>query len=394
MLSHLMIKNLALIDELSLELDAGLNMVTGETGAGKSIIIGAVQTIMGARVERGMMRDGAKRCDLQAVFELTDAAVVAAVDTILDAAGAPACDGGQLLLGRTITEKTTRNFANATAVTAQTLRAIGDLLVDVHGPYDHQSLLRPARQLAVLDAYSSVSKLRAELDAGWARLRDARDALAAAEAEIPSPETIDVLRYQVKEITRAAIDPDEETELNATHAIAANAQEVLGILGAAQDLATEGDGAVVDQLRSLNRVLSGLDRIDADTADRFAALVESSITEIQTLSDEIADYVERIDVDPTAFEQMEERLGIYQRLKRKYGGTVESALAYADEAAEKLARLENHGQYCQTLRDGITAIEAEVMQTARALSAKPTTDEELEQIQDLLQKIKEEPRDQ
>jgi DNA repair protein RecN (Recombination protein N) len=161
MLTTLRIKNFALVDELTLELSPGYNVITGETGAGKSILIGALTLVLGERADRTLIRDGTDVCSVEAVFDVSG--LRAPLREFLEENGLDACQDGQLILKRSVTAAgTNRQFVNGSPTALSTLAAVGEWLVDIHGPHDHQSLLQPARQLAILDAFG---KLEAEVDA-------------------------------------------------------------------------------------------------------------------------------------------------------------------------------------------------------------------------------------
>ncbi|MBI9021133.1 MAG: AAA family ATPase, partial [Verrucomicrobia bacterium] len=158
MLSRLNIRNLALVDSVSIEFRRGLNVITGETGAGKSLLIGALRLLLGDRADKSMIRTGETTCGIDAIFELADPSDVNAV---LEEYGLPPCDEGQLVIRRTITESSSKNLVNDSPVTLPVLKALGNVLVDMHGPYDHQSLLRTDAQLDILDAFGQLEADRA-----------------------------------------------------------------------------------------------------------------------------------------------------------------------------------------------------------------------------------------
>ena len=157
MLSTLRIKNFALIDELELELGSGLNIITGETGAGKSIVIGALQLLTGRRADRSLIRKGADTCEIGGIFEF-DASdgVLSDINAILESSGVPQCEAGQLIIRRIFKANSARNYINSSPVTLNLVNQVGDMIVDMHGPYDHQLLLQPKKQLTLLDAFAGL----------------------------------------------------------------------------------------------------------------------------------------------------------------------------------------------------------------------------------------------
>src|SRR6266404_5311857 len=210
MLTTLRIKNLALVADLTLELQPGLNIITGETGAGKSILIGAINLILGQRADRTLIRSGSESCSVEALFDVSKSKFPLA--QFLDENGLEPCEDGQLVLRRTFTAAgTNRQFINGSPTTLNILGALGEWLVDIHGPHDHQSLLHPSKQLDILDAFGNLRPARA----AFAELVRRRALLEAEKAALIVDEKtysqqLDLLRFQVNEITTARLHPDEE----------------------------------------------------------------------------------------------------------------------------------------------------------------------------------------
>jgi DNA repair protein RecN (Recombination protein N) len=227
MLTTLRIKNLALVADLTLELRPGCNVISGETGAGKSIIIGALNLVLGERADRTLLRAGAESCAVEAVFEI--AKLARSLAPLLEEHGLEPCEDNQLVLKRVFTAAgANRQFVNGSPATLAALAAIGELLVDMHGPHDHQSLLHPAKQLAILDAFGGLTSQVA----AFAELVRRRAALETEKAALIVDERtyaqqLDLLRHQVQEITAARLQPDEEAEVEAEHHRASNAARLL-----------------------------------------------------------------------------------------------------------------------------------------------------------------------
>src|SRR5215468_2742810 len=203
MLTTLRIKNLALVADLALELQPGYNVITGETGAGKSILIGALSLVLGGRADRTLLRSGEDTCTVESVFDVR--ALRAPLAAFLEDSGLEPCEESQLVLKRSFTlSGANRQFVNGSPTTLQTLARIGEWLVDIHGPHDHQSLLHPARQLDILDAFGALGPLR---EAFAAQVRRRAELVAEKAALIVDERTyaqqLDLLRHQVREITDA-----------------------------------------------------------------------------------------------------------------------------------------------------------------------------------------------
>ena len=231
MLTLLKIRNLALVDELVWELGPGLIGVTGETGAGKSVIVGALKLVLGERADKSLIRTGEESCSVEAVFELGDAREI---NAILEDGGLDPCEDTQLIVRRVIGQNANRQFINDSPVTLNLLKRLGEHLIDLHGPHDHQSLLSTERQLAMLDAYAGAEQAHAayrERHRAWraksTELEELRHAENASEQEI------ELLRYQIQEIDAANLKPDDEQDLEDRWRRDANSSRLLETAAAA-----------------------------------------------------------------------------------------------------------------------------------------------------------------
>ncbi len=370
MLSELTIRNFALIDKLTIEFDTGFNIITGETGAGKSIVIGALQLLLGQRPDKSQIRQGADHCDVHAVYTLGEVpATLKRLGAVLDDAGAQPCDDGQLIVSRRITSSGVKNYINAAPTTARLLRDVGGLLVDVHGPYDHQSLAQPARQLAYIDAFATLGDVFRTYQTCYGRLSELRQEMAACKADAPPPDQIDIIRHQIREIRDADLQPDEDTDVTTRHAVAANSRQILELLNAGNDRLA-GENGVTEILSAIMRDLLQLERYDADTSRRLTAGLDDIMVGLTGLEDELNDYAQRIDIDPAEFNQLEQRLAVIRKLKQKYGDTVADILHFADKAEARLAGVDNLEARLAAFRQQIADAETDVAAAARELSGK------------------------
>src|SRR5579864_5466956 len=247
MLSTLRIKNLALVADLTLELRPGYNVITGETGAGKSILIGALNLVLGERADRTLIRSGSDNCSVEAVFDVTNLKVP--LKEFLEENGLEPCEDKQLVLKRVFTSAgANRQFVNGSPTTLAALATIGEWLVDIHGPHEHQSLLHAAKQLAILDAFGGLHKER-EAFAELVRRRAALEAEKAALIidEKTYAQQLDLLRFQVNEITAARLQPGEDEQVEQEHQRASNAAKLLQLSQAALDLLAENESALLTQ---------------------------------------------------------------------------------------------------------------------------------------------------
>jgi len=369
MLTTLRIKNLALVPDLTIEWPSGLVVITGETGAGKSIILGALDLVLGERADRALLRSGADSCSVEAVFDVSR--LRAPLAAFLEANGVEPCENGQLVLKRSFTAAgANRQFINGTPTTLNVLAAVGQWLVDVHGPHEHQSLLHPARQLAILDAFGNLQ----EEAAAFAALTRRRAGLEAEKAALIVDEKtymqqLDLLRFQVGEINAAKLRADEEAALERDYQRASNAAKLLQLSQAALSLLSEDENAVLNQAGAAGRLLQELRRLDADAAP-LVALFEQAVATLRELPRELSRYAGQIDLDPSRLQALEERLNLVHSLKRKYGATLGEVIAFGAAAAQRLQQLEQRDDELNRLNQELQKLEAELWRAGQQLSAR------------------------
>ena len=369
MLETLRIRNLALVTDLTLELGPGYNAISGETGAGKSILIGALNLVLGERADRTLIRAEADQCTVEATFDV--AKLEAPLPAFLEEHGLEPCEENQLLLKRTFTAAgSNRQFVNGSATTLAVLKQIGEWLVDMHGPHDHQSLLHPARQLAILDAFGGLQGSRA----AFTELLQRRTEIEQAKADLVVDEAtyaqqLDLLRFQVKEITDAALDPAEEETLEADYQRSSNAARLLELCQGALQLVSENEGSLLDRSGDLGRVLADLHQID-ECAANLVQLHEEARANLQELQGELSAYADRVDIDPAQLMALEERVNLSQSLKRKYGGSIEAVNAFGEEAAQKLATLESRDEELARLNAELDSLETKLIAAGQKLTAQ------------------------
>ncbi len=368
MLTTLRIKNLALVSDLTLELQPGCNVITGETGAGKSIIIGALNLVLGERADRTLIRSGEESCSVEAVFDIRK--LRAPLKGFLEENGLEPCEEHQLVLKRTFTSAgANRQFVNGSATTLATLAGIGEWLVDMHGPHDHQSLLHPAKQLVILDAFGGLEKEReafGELVGRHAVLEQEKSALIVDEKTYA--QQLDLLRFQVQEISGARLQPDEEKSVEAEFNRASNAAKLLQLSQAALDALSENENSLLTQSGVIGRVLAELQRVDAG-AENLVGLHAQAGGALRELQTELSRYADKVDVDPARLAELEERLNLIHALKRKYGATLAEVIAFGEEAKQKLAALESRDAELARLNAALDKLDAEILSAGKKLSA-------------------------
>jgi DNA repair protein RecN (Recombination protein N) len=369
MLTALRIKNLALVDDLTLELRPGYNVITGETGAGTSILIGALTLVLGERADRTLLRDGADVCSVEAIFDL--ARVKSPVAQLLDQHGLESCQDGELLLKRSLTAAgANRQYVNGSPTTLNVLAELGQWLVDIHGPHDHQSLLHAPRQLAMLDSFGNLEPERESFDALIRR----RASIAAEKSALIVDERtylqqLELLRHQTREINGASLQPKEDDLLDQQYRRASNSARLLQLSQATLELLGEQDNSLLNQAGSVGRTLQELQRLDSAAA----ALVELQTRVVDSLHElqaAVSHYADRTEVDPARLHEIEERLNLVQGLKRKYGPALSDVLVFGQESARKLASLEQRDEALVQLQAQLQEVEREAWSIGTGLSAK------------------------
>jgi len=372
MLHELRIKDFAIIDELTLTLDSGFLVITGETGAGKSIIVDAVNLLLGERSDATLVRGGADRAVIEGIFAIPPA-LQAEVHALLEAEGLDGEAPDEVILTREV-RSSGRSQAriNGTTCNLTVYREIGGMLVDIHGQGEHLSLLRPAQHIYLLDRYAGLEDARAGF-------KEVVRALDQVQAEIKSLLTdeaalarrVDMLQYQVQEIDTAALRPDEEDELQQERNRLVNAEKIAELATEAQYalLGDMGETAGVDLLAQAAIDLSRLAKLDPTIAE-YAELAESLSAQADELARAVRQYRETIEYDPHRLDQIEERVEIITRLKRKYGGSIEAALAHADKARAELESITHSEERLAELRTQENRLLRQIGTLAAQLSAK------------------------
>jgi DNA repair protein RecN (Recombination protein N) len=364
MLTLLKIRNLALVDELVWELGPGLIGVTGETGAGKSVIVGALKLVLGERADKSLIRTGEESCSVEAVFELPDPREI---NTILEDGGLESCDDTQLIVRRVIGQSANRQFVNDSPVTLALLKRLGEHLVDLHGPHDHQSLFSTERQLAMLDAYASAEAAHAayrEHHRAWrgkaAELNELRHAENASEQEI------DLLRHQIREIEAAKLNAGEEQDLEDRWRRASNSSRLVETAAGAAT-ALGGDDGILSRLAEVQRLVRDLEKLDPSIRDQTAPL-ETALLELRELETNLTDYADELDINPAEATALEERVNLLESLKRKYGPTIADVIARRNNAAARLDTIENRGEKLEVLEKELAACRSTLDAAGKTLS--------------------------
>jgi len=363
-LTLLRIKNLALVEDLEWQMAPGFIAVTGETGAGKSIIIGALQLLLGERADKSLIRTGADLCTVEAIFSGDD---LQRLNPQLVEAGVEPCES-DLIVKRTLSiSGNNRQFINGSPTTLLILKNLGDELVDLHGPHDHQSLLSPDKQLSLLNSFARAQEQLGEYRKQYRQLQ----ALLADHAALDTVETareeeLDLLRHQTNEITTANLDAGEEEEIESRYKLASNSKRLIELASAVANKLAEADDSVLSQLAETQRLLRELEKIDNSIA-QFSSAHAAGVVELSEIARSLSNYAEKLDLDPAQLSALEQRVSLFETLKRKYGGSIAEAIAFGERAAERMRKIEGRDAELERLAGEIEIARTHLNRTGEAL---------------------------
>jgi DNA repair protein RecN (Recombination protein N) len=367
MLVELRIRDYAVVEDLTLRLGPGLNALTGETGAGKSIIVGALSLLLGERASSSVVRVGASRASVEAVFEVDGPVQLL---ERLDELGFQLDDDLLILRREVAAEGRNRAWVNGSPATASVVGEIGSALVDLHGQHEHQTLLQPRQQRSILDAYAGAQELADEVASSYGetqRLRAALDDRDQRRREVES--RADFLRFQLAEIADAKLSPGEDEALEAEAGRHEHAEELATGADAVHELLYAADDSVADRLAGARRTLERLASYDSGLQDRADALAEA-VHLVNEIGRGMGDYASAVDHDPARLEQVRERLDRIFRLKRKYGPELADVLATGQRVRSELADLDDAEHDLGELRGRLEQAEAALGRAAARLSER------------------------
>ena len=364
MLELLHIENIAIIEAADIEFAPGFNALTGETGAGKSIVIDSLSAVLGQRTSRELIRTGAEKAFVSAAFsgmapELTEELGIQ-----------PEADGTLLLQREIQTDGKNVCRINGRPVTVSQLRALGTRLLNIHGQHDGQQLLDEEQHIVYLDSFGRVESLAITYAEKYKNFTDIRRQIGALQMdEAEKARRVDTLQYQIEELRRAKLTPGEEEELTARRGMLRNAEKFLDAVAGA-DYALNGDdsgGGALSALRQAQDALSGVRHLD----DAFGQLYErlgEAYSEVYDIAATVEDKRGELDVSPGELDRVESRMDLLYRLKKKYGATVEDMLDYQARCEAELAQIEDAGDTLARLEQALSKAEKEARQAAQALS--------------------------
>src|SRR5438309_2958167 len=363
-LSLLRIKNLALVEELEWQMTPGFVAVTGETGAGKSIIIGALQLLLGERADKSLIRTGADLCTVEAVFTGRD---LQKLNPELVEAGIEPCENDLIIKRSFSASAGTRQFINGSPTTLSILKHLGDELVDLHGPHDHQSLLSPETQLSLLDSFARAEDQLEQYRKHYRQLQMLLAEHAALNtAETAREQELDLLRHQITEIKSANLVADEEEEIEKRYILASNSKRLIELASAVANKLSEADDSVLAQLAETQRLLRELEKIDHSMA-QFSSAHAASVVELSEIARALFGYAEKLDLDPEQLTALEQRVSLFETLKRKYGSSIAEVIAFAERAAERVQKIEGRDIELERLAREIENVRAQMNRAGEAL---------------------------
>lgn len=370
MLQQLDIQNIALIDKVNIELGNGLNILSGETGAGKSIIIDSIHAILGERLSKDLIRTGKEKAVVEAVFQVKNDKL----SDLFEKMGMDPEEDGTLIISREFS-LSGKNICrvNGKMVTVSVLKEIGERIIDIHGQFDNQSLLRTESHIELLDSFGGegIQKLRQEYSKLLLEYRETKNRLKEYSGDrIERERKIDLLKYQADEIKKAKLKPGEEETLEKQRMLLANSEKIIGTLSSAYELIYSGSRGRSSTADSINEAISNLNsiaRLD-DKYDRLSARLQDLSYQLDDIIEEIRRERDDIEFDPGLLEQIDERIDLIYRLKRKYGNSVEEILSYCRNIENDLNEISNSEEIVQKLQEKLEKLNNKLYETAVKIS--------------------------
>ena len=385
MLELLHIENIAIIEAADIEFAPGFNALTGETGAGKSIVIDSLSAVLGQRTSRELIRTGADKAFVSAAF--TDVLPGMAEELGIQ----PEADGTLLLQREIQTDGKNVCRVNGRPVTVSQLRALGARLLNIHGQHDGQQLLDEEQHIVYLDSFGKTEKLKETYTVKYKRFTDIRRQIQSLQMdEAEKARRVDTLKYQIEELRRAKLKPGEEEELTTRRGMLRNAEKFLDAVAGA-DYALNGDdsgGGALSALRQAQDALGAVRHLDDGFGQLYERLSEA-YSEVYDIAATVEDKRGELDVSPGELDRVEGRMDQLYRLKKKYGATVEDMLDYLERCQTELAQIEDAGDTLERLEQELSRAEKEARQAAQALSdarraaAERLTEQILAELQQL-----------
>jgi DNA repair protein RecN (Recombination protein N) len=368
MLQELHIRNFAIIDELKLTFSKGLNIITGETGAGKSIILNAVHLLLGDKASEELIRSSAEEANVEAVFDISENDGVKKVAREKDLASRETA--GATLLVRRVVSRSGRGrvFVNGNLATLGILSEMGEKLLSIYGQHEHQSLQRPETHIDILDEFGGLLVLRGEFEKRFQEFVSLSEEVKRIREETERrTKERDLMAFQSQEIESSRIQSGEEEELKKERTLLAHAQKLMGFANSAEDALYGGEGSAIDRMQVILRQGQEAVAVDPSLAQLLNNL-ESTLIQLEDVALSFRDYLRRIEINPERLEQVENRLEEIERLKKKYGRTVEEIFLFKARIDEELASFTSNEEKLSQLESHLEPLREEVMALASKLS--------------------------
>ncbi|MCR5715495.1 MAG: DNA repair protein RecN [Lachnospiraceae bacterium] len=369
MLVSLNVKNLALIEQAEVDLTEGLNILSGETGAGKSIIIGSVTLALGAKADADLIRSGADAASIELIFQTADAQVQAKMEEL----DLPWEADGTIVIARKIQPNRSVFKVNGETVTARIVRQLSELLLDIHGQHDHQSLLKPEKHREILDAYAGdeMAQTAVLIKETYRKLQELTEELSAGSLdEAGRLREMELLQYEIDEIEQAAVKEGEDEALESDYQKMVNSRRIMEAIGIAQQL-TEGDVAIGSMIDRALRELRGVMQYDPAIEE-----LEHQLEDIDSLIGDFGHgcnaFASQMEFDDETFRETEDRLNTLNHLKSKYGGSLSAVLSYQEEKTKELEKLTDYETYRADLEKEAAKVREELVTACRKASALRT----------------------
>lgn len=366
MLQWLKISNLALIENAEIEFEKGFNVISGETGAGKTIIINAISLLLGKRADRALIRTGANRCEISAgVMPTLDMRKI--LTNFFEEQNIPFVPEEEIVIRKVILPNSTKNYVNDVSVTLTTLNILGEYLLDFHGPNQQQSLLKPSIQLEILDQLAGLNELREKCASSYREIVRLQEELSLHSAQVPNHTEVEYLRNQVNEIGLINPQLNEDKDLSEKFKIVGSAKNIIEITSGIKDQLYDTEDSIFNRLSFLNRKLSDLGRIDKENASTFVSRFNAMSDEIKDISKGMDDYLSKVELDEQGFARLEERISAIFTLKRKYGPTLEGVINSFHAAKIKLEKVENFDGIKKSFENKLNILNNEYNTVAQAI---------------------------
>lgn len=364
MLVELRIRDLAIIDEVDIAFSKGLNVLTGETGAGKSIIINAVNMLLGDRSSEGLIRTGAEKCTVEALFDISE---YPEIEERLRGMGL--ADAKEILIKRTVARSgRSRVFVNGDLFTLTTISRIGEALLSIYGQYEHQSLQKAEKHIDILDEYGGLTARRSRYEEAFREMEDLRREIAGLrEGENQYVKDRELMMFQSHEIAAANLHEGEEEALREQKRILSNAEKLFEWADLAERILYSGESSVSEKLDTTLQKVREITRIDP-SVEPFAKAIESSVYQLEEVAYSLRDYREKIECDPQGLEAVEGRFDEIRRLKMKYGQTINEILWFKERVDRQLETLDSNKLRIERLEERLAGVEQKAVELARDLS--------------------------